>query len=114
MPKHDPFISGFACLVILFIMPCPVCAQGGLTPARQSDLIHLLKNDCGSCHGITLKGSLGPSLLPQAMANRHANELRAIILDGVPGTPMPAWRGQFSEADVTFLIYLLQHGVPHE
>jgi hypothetical protein len=40
--------------------------------------------------------------------------LRRIILDGVPGTPMPPWRGQLSDADVDYLVHLLQHGVPHE
>jgi len=86
----------------------------GLTPQRQAELVHLLKNDCGSCHGITLKGSLGPSLLPQALASRSTGELRAVILNGVPGTPMPPWRGQLSDADTTFLVNMLQHGVPRE
>jgi len=113
MPRHELVLAGIACLALLFTSS-PAFAGGALTPARKSELIHLLKNDCGSCHGITLKGSLGPSLLPRAMLKRSANELRAIILDGVPGTPMPAWRGQFSEADVTFLVALLQHGIPHE
>lgn len=105
--------ASIACASLIFA-PYPAFAGNVLTPDRKSELIHLLKNDCGSCHGITLKGSLGPSLLPQAMAKRSADELRAIILDGVPGTPMPAWRGQFSKADITFLLDLLQHGVPHE
>lgn len=111
MPRPDLALVGI--LAILFA-PYSAFAGSTLTPVRKTELIHLLKNDCGSCHGITLKGSLGPSLLPEAMAKRNPGELRAIILDGVPGTPMPAWRGQFSEADVNFLVNLLQHGVPRE
>jgi len=112
MPRADLVLAA-VCFAILFTS-YPAFAEGALTPARKSELIHLLKNDCGSCHGMTLKGSLGPSLLPQALANRGTDELRAIILNGVPGTPMPPWRGQLSETDTTFLVGLLQHGVPHE
>jgi len=114
MSRLDLALAGFAFFFLIFTSSPSVAEEGSLTPARKSDLIHLLKNDCGSCHGITLKGSLGPSLLPRDLAKRSASALRAIILDGVPGTPMPAWRGQFSEADETFLVGLLQHGVPHE
>ncbi|HED13072.1 MAG TPA: cytochrome c [Gammaproteobacteria bacterium] len=81
---------------------------------RKTELIHLLKQDCGSCHGMTLKGSLGPALLPYRMAKRDAGQLRAIILDGVPDTPMPPWRELLSSADVTYLVKLLQEGVPHD
>ena len=37
-------------------------------PARQAELLHLLRHDCGSCHGLTLKGGLGPPLLPATLA----------------------------------------------
>ena len=33
-------------------------------PERQDQLRYLLRQDCGSCHGMTLKGGLGPALLP--------------------------------------------------
>jgi hypothetical protein len=38
---------------------------------RQKELIHLVRQDCGSCHGMTLQGGLGPALLP-ANAGRQA------------------------------------------
>ena len=34
---------------------------------RQAELRYLLKQDCGSCHGMTMKGGLGPALLPQTL-----------------------------------------------
>jgi len=111
MPRHD---LAFFLLFLLMFSSSPAIAGSDLLSARKSELIHLLKNDCGSCHGITLKGSLGPSLLPEALTHRSADELRAIILDGIPGTPMPPWRGQLSETDTTFLVWLLQKGIPHE
>ena len=40
-------------------------AQDGPSAARQDELLHLLRQDCGSCHGLTLRGGLGPlSSLP--------------------------------------------------
>ena len=56
----------------------------------------LLKHDCGSCHGLTMKGGLGPPLLPDTLAGKDEEALAAIILDGVPGKPMPPWRFEFS------------------
>ena len=33
---------------------------GGAVAGRQEELIYRLRQDCGSCHGMTLKGGLGP------------------------------------------------------
>jgi len=85
-----------------------------LTPDRKAELIHLLKNDCGSCHGMTLKGGLGPSLLPEALSGKPPEVLRSIILDGVPDTPMPPWRGLLTEDEVGWLVAAIQHGIPRE
>lgn len=78
---------------------------------RQDELIHLLRHDCGSCHGLTLKGGLGPPLLPEALGDVPAESLVAIILDGVPGRPMPPWRGLLVEDEVVWLVGRLQEGI---
>jgi cytochrome c55X len=59
------------------------------SPARQAELMTLLRHDCGSCHGLTMKGGLGPPLLPDTLAGKDEQVLAGIILDGVPGKPMP-------------------------
>jgi cytochrome c55X len=79
--------------------------------SRQKELKHLLLQDCGSCHGMTLKGGLGPSLLPKTMSVRDPEVLRDIILDGVADTPMPPWRGLLTTTEVEWLVNLLQHGI---
>ena len=107
-------ITGLTCfLYILGVFFSPAMAAP-ISPARQAELIHLLKQDCGSCHGMTLKGGLGPPLLPDIMSHRSPETLRAIILDGVPGTPMPPWRSELSVSEADWLVYMLQHGVPDE
>ena len=77
---------------------------------RQQELRHLLRHDCGSCHGMTLRGGLGPSLLPTALDGKPLDYLSAIILDGRPGSAMPGWRGMLSEADARWLAERLQSG----
>jgi len=88
--------------------------QNDVSPARQAELINLLQQDCGACHGLTLEGGLGPSLLARDMAKKPAALLRQVILDGIPGTAMPPWRPFLSEAEVKWLVSVLQKGISHE
>ena len=97
--------------VLLFLLSMTLPAQADPDTARQTQLFSLLRQDCGSCHGMTLKGGLGPSLLPQALAGKSPELLRATILDGRSGTPMPPWRGILSTAEVTWLVDQLRNGV---
>ncbi len=80
---------------------------------RQQQLRHLLKHDCGSCHGITLKGGLGPSLRPDALVNKSDNLLSTVILQGRQGTPMPPWKYLLSKDDANWLVKLMRAGEVH-
>ena len=65
--------------------------------------------DCGSCHGLTLAGGLGPDIRPAALAGRSPEALAAVILDGRPGTAMPPWRPLLTEAEAAWIAeYLLE------
>ena len=86
-------------------------AQADPAPERQRELIHQLRHDCGSCHGMTLKGGLGPALLPAALAERPDDFLQDVILSGVPGKPMPPWRFEISESEAAWLVRQLKRGV---
>jgi cytochrome c55X len=58
-------------------------------PDRQQELVYLLRQDCGSCHGMQLTGGLGPPLTSGAIGSYAAEYLEAVILKGRPGTAMP-------------------------
>ena len=73
-------------------------------PARQRELLVLLKQDCGSCHGMRLTGGLGPALTPEALRTKPAESLAATIVHGRPGTAMPPWRRFMSEAEAQWLV----------
>ena len=86
----------------------------GPAPERARALIHLVRQDCGSCHGMTLKGGLGKPLLPENLADRDAEALADIILDGIPDTPMPPWSGQLNREEALWIARKLKEGFPHE
>ena len=74
-------------------------------------LARLVQQDCGSCHGLTLKGGLGPDIRPQSLEHYDPETLSAIIMDGIPGTPMPPWRPLLTQAEVNWMVdYLLTGG----
>lgn len=86
---------------------------GGASASSDIDrarLVELVVQDCGSCHGLTLNGGLGRPLTPEALAHRPADLVRDIILDGLPGTPMPPWRPLLSEAEATAIADMLKSG----
>ena len=81
-------------------------------PARQSELVRLVRQDCGSCHGLTLKGGLGPPLVAEALVDKPAESLKYTVLYGRRGTPMPAWRPFLTDADAEWIIARLREGFP--
>ncbi|MFZ6751286.1 c-type cytochrome [Undibacterium sp. Ren11W] len=83
-------------------------------PSRRAELITLVRQDCGSCHGLTLKGGLGPALLPATLKDKPASSLQATILFGRPGTAMPPWQRFLSEAEAAWIVAQLQKGFPDE
>ena len=82
--------------------------------ARRGELITLVRQDCGSCHGLTLKGGLGPALLPETLKDKPLDSLTATILQGRPGTAMPPWQRFVNEAEAEWIVLNLQKGFPSE
>lgn len=85
-------------------------AAAAIEPARQAELRNLLEQDCGSCHGMTMKGGLGPALLPANLNGKPDGLLIAAILEGRPGTAMPPWRSLLTEAEAEWLVEQLREG----
>ncbi|MDE2585482.1 MAG: cytochrome c [Betaproteobacteria bacterium] len=83
-------------------------------PARAKELVHMVRQDCGACHGLTLKGGLGPALTAAALADRPGDSMAATILHGRPGTPMPPFLGIVSETEAAWIVQQLKAGFPGE
>lgn len=99
-------------IVLALVAASAAAAADGPTPARRAELLHLVRQDCGSCHGLTLKGGLGPSLEPAALAEKDAGQMQFVILHGRRGTPMPPWRTFVSEAEARWIVEQLRQGLP--
>lgn len=92
----------------------PQRQQALVTPQRQQALVHMVRQDCGACHGLQLTGGLGPPLTPQALNDRTIESIVATTLDGRPGTPMPPWKSMLSESDAVWIAKQLRTGFPQE
>jgi cytochrome c55X len=79
-----------------------------IPPERRAALLNLLRQDCGSCHGMTLKGGLGPALLPENLAGKPDELLVTTILQGRPGTAMPPWQSFMAPAEAQWLVRQLR------
>jgi cytochrome c55X len=96
----------FALIIMVQLIP----VSAALDTARRAELLYLLKHDCGSCHGMTRKGGLGPPLLPSSLQGRPQLLMVNTVLDGRPGTPMPPWRGLLTEQEAYWLVDVLRRG----
>ena len=95
-------------VLALIAMIAPVTA--GEAAPDPVKLTNLVRQDCGSCHGLTLKGGLGKPLTAAQLKPWDRDQLVHIILDGIPGTPMPAWRPLLSEPDARWIADRLKQG----
>jgi len=82
-----------------------------LSEQRRVELKDLLLQDCGSCHGMTMKGGLGPALTPDVLHNKSRQMITVTIREGRPGTPMPPWKSILSEQEIQWLVEALYTGV---
>ena len=82
------------------------------SPQRAAQLAYMVRQDCGSCHGMTLAGGLGPALLPAALKGKPAAYIKHVILNGNKDTAMPGWAPLMSEADAEWIAARLLGGFP--
>jgi len=100
-----------AVLMIFLIIPNQNRAnEVSLSNARQNELTHIVKQDCGSCHGMTLKGGLGPALLVENLQNKPVLFIQNTILYGRTGTAMPPWKTLLTDQEALWIAEQLKQG----
>ena len=100
--------------LVLALAASAAGAQGTPDPDRAAQLVRMVRQDCGSCHGMRLTGGLGPALTRQALAGKPPDYLAAVILHGIPGTPMPPWSAMLQGAEAQWIAEQLASGFPEE
>ena len=108
-----PRLVSIAFLATL-LLPMGEAISASPSQERKALLLHRLKHDCGSCHGMTMKGGLGPSLRPAALAGKSDDALADIIIRGLPGTPMPPWAFEINRSEALWLVQWLRGGEKNE
>lgn len=84
--------------------------NNSLSSTRKAELTHIVKQDCGSCHGMTLKGGLGPALLVEELQNKPILFIKNTILYGREGTAMPPWETLLTEPEALWISQQLKAG----
>ncbi len=99
-------------VILVLSQPVLSYAQTNVQPdaERQKELTYMVQQDCGSCHGMTLKGGLGPSLLPERIAAFPRQYLMDAVTHGRPDTPMPPWKPILTEGEIQWIVEQLQLG----
>ena len=97
-------------LALSLVIMAPLAANEDISSNRQQELRNLLVQDCGSCHGLTMRGGLGPALLPTVLEGKSAEYISSVILNGRPGSAMPAWRSLLSPAEARWMADRLLQG----
>lgn len=95
-------------LLALSLLALSLPAVAEVPADRAAALEHMVIQDCGSCHGLTMRGGLGRPLTAEALAAADPEGLAAIILDGIPGTAMPPWRPLLSEDEALWIARYLK------
>lgn len=107
-----------AAVILSALLLGPVWALAQSEPApdasRSRELVRMVRQDCGSCHGMRLTGGLGPALTREALADFPLDSLVAVIVHGRPGTPMPPWKAMLSEPEARWIAQRLRQGFPEE
>jgi len=109
---HYRAIRSCALASVFGIAVAGAALGAGPDRVRQHELTHLVRQDCGSCHGMTLKGGLGKPLTPEKLADWDSRDIADVILNGVPDTPMPPWEGELSSSDALWIAEQLKKGFP--
>lgn len=104
----------FSLLLALFglgVFQLAAQAQAG-TPEPAELGAKLFAENCAVCHGADGQGRVGAELAKNWPSIRPDLTVKAIITNGVPGSPMPAWSqakgGPLSDAEIEALVqYIL-------
>lgn len=115
--KQQHYLSLVALLALAHTTFSPIAmatsdtaASKKLSQNRQAQLAHIVKQDCGSCHGMTLKGGLGPALLPENLEGKTPEFLQYTILHGRTSTAMPPWKSLLTEQEALWIAEQLKQG----
>lgn len=98
----------------LLVLLLSVTASGAaeISAPRMTELENLVQQDCGSCHGLTRKGGLGPDIRADTLSGYQPEGLASIIKYGIDDTAMPPWGLLLSDEDINWIAEYLLKDLP--
>ncbi len=96
--------------LLLLLCISSSCLAAEPAAERQTEIRALLQNTCSGCHGAGLQGAMGPSLKPEALANKADDLLITTITNGRKGTAMASWKSTLEPDEITWLVGILKSG----
>lgn len=100
LPAHRLSRGVAGLLLALACLPAAARVDSG----REGELHRLVREECGACHGLTLRGGLGSPLTAGALRDKPDALLTTTILDGRYGTAMPPWRAFLSAGEAQWIV----------
>lgn len=97
-------------LLIIYLCSCYSLTSAAISQQRQQALLNMLRHDCGSCHGLTMAGGLGPALTKASLQGKSVTQLQYIILQGSRYQPMPAFKQILTIEEVKWIVNRLRSG----
>ena len=94
--------------IIVLISSC------GQSQSPAMDASALYEANCGACHGANRQGifELGPTLIPQSLAELSDAEIRDTILNGKLDTIMMGFKGRLNQEEIDALLQLIKYTFP--
>lgn len=85
-----------------------LCATGLASPGK-SKVEDLYRENCASCHGDSLDGGMGASLVDRAWKYGDTDlEIAAVISNGIPDAGMPAFQEALSPGEIRSLVVYIR------
>jgi cytochrome c55X len=97
-------------LLFLLLLTSGNCFAVEPSAEKQAEIRTMLKNTCSACHGVDLKGAIGPALKPETLANKADEMLIDTIYNGRKGTMMSSWKAMMNKDDIAWLVGVLKSG----
>ncbi len=114
-----PVLFASALFLLVFLAACaaqaPAPEPTGAAQA-QAEGVDLVKgkqvqeyylDSCSGCHAPDRRGATGPALLPGRLSEEDSYYFD-VIKEGKPGTIMPPWKTQLSDAEITSLVAFIR------
>jgi mono/diheme cytochrome c family protein len=93
-------------LIVVCALALVGCGREGAIVKLTGDAVNggvLFTNSCATCHGADGKGTTSGVNLHEPAKNDSQEEIVSTILNGRPGTAMPAWGNTYSDQQIANL-----------